>query len=175
MKIKFTNLISFFLVICLYILLIVYIRDFDLLNKTIFGDYELGYKLKILSGSILSLPYSLTKFQLSALFIIAFLTSLNIILLAKRIWLLKSNGKIKFLTGGGMLLGIGTTGCAVCGLPFLAFLGLGSSVVFLPFEGAEFSILTILMLMISTNIILKDINRPLSCAPKLRFKSKRQK
>ena len=147
----------------LYIALIIYIRDFDLINNTLFVSHPLIYKFKIFKGITEGLPYSMTIYQSIPLLLIALLSSLNIVLLIKRIQLLRSKGKLKVMIGSGIFLGIATTGCAVCGIPFLAFLGLGTSLAFLPYEGNEFSILTILILSISTIIIVNLYNKASKC------------
>ncbi|MBU4017032.1 hypothetical protein KKF69_06185, partial [Patescibacteria group bacterium] len=139
-----------------YVCITLYLRNYDLASNTLFGEYPFAYKIKIFSGIFVSLIYSLTIFQLTLLIIIALLTGVNVVLLVKRISILRSNGKLKVIAGGGLFIGLATGGCAVCGLSFLAFLGLGGGAAFSHLEGYGFQLLTIFLLTISTIIIIQN-------------------
>lgn len=159
-------LISIFYILLaafLYIIIILYIRNYDLASNTLFGDYPFEYKTKIFSGIFMTLFYSLTILQLILLIITAILTGINAVLLAKRISMLRENGKIKLIAGGGIFLGLATGGCAVCGLSILAFLGIGGSATFSHLEGYGFQLLTIFLLTISMIIIIQNSKKPLKC------------
>ncbi len=163
MKHYLISILYVFLTAFFYVIMILYIRNYDLVNNTLFGEYPFIYKIKIFSGISMSLIYSLTIFQLTLLILIALLTGVNVVLLAKRISILRSNGKLKVIVGGGLFFGLATGGCAVCGLSFLAFLGIGGGIAFSPLEGYEFPLLTIFLLIISTIIIIQSSKQPLKC------------
>lgn len=139
----------------LYILIDLYIGNYELINNTLLGKYPLIYKLIIVKGISSDLYYSFTVFQTFTLITIALLTGLNLTLITKKISNLIAGGKLKIIVGGSMLLGLATSSCTVCGLPLLAFLGLGGSIAWLPMEGEEFSLLTMILLTISVIIIIR--------------------
>ncbi len=163
MKNYLISILYILLTALFYVIMTLYIRNYDLTNKTLFGEYPFIYKMKIFSGISKSLIYSLTIFQLTLLIIIALLTGVNVVLLVKRISILRSSGKLKVIAGGGLFLGLATGGCAVCGLSFLAFLGLGGGAAFSHLEGYGFQLLTIFLLTISTIIIIQNSRKPLKC------------
>lgn len=98
------------------------------------------------------------------LFLIAFLTGANLTLLISKINLLKNNKSLQLVVGGNSLFGIVGSGCAACGLPILSLLGLGGSVMYLPYHGAELSYLSLIFLLVSLYFLLKNSNQACSLA-----------
>lgn len=156
MKNKFVAFIIILSIAVLYIIISVYIGNFELLNHTLLGKYPALYKYKIVTGIYSGIPYSHTILQLISIITIALLTGINIYLISKRINGLRNNGKLHLVIGGSMLLGLATGGCAVCGIPLLAFIGITGGAALLPFEGNEFSFLSILLLSISLIMLIKN-------------------
>ncbi|MCL4365639.1 hypothetical protein M1437_00215 [Patescibacteria group bacterium] len=72
------------------------------------------------------------------------------------------------MVGGSSILGIAGSGCAACGLPVLAFLGVGGSVAYLPFKGNEISTIAIVMLAIPLYLIIRSENLKQTCAINIR-------
>jgi hypothetical protein len=68
-----------------------------------------------------------------------------------------------FRQAGDSLLGIATSGCAACGLPLLAVLGLSGSVAYLPWHGTELSLLAVALLAVSFALSLRAYSKALSC------------
>lgn len=75
--------------------------------------------------------------------------------------------KVHLVGIGGMISAVLGIGCAACGSVILTTLfgvfGAGSMVLFLPFDGAEFGVLGIILLLISILYLIKHINDPLVC------------
>jgi hypothetical protein len=94
---------------------------------------------------------SITKITFINTILIGLLTGVLISLLAYRFNNLsgKRSNKLGFISSAGIFLGLFAPGCAACGIGLAATLGLGSSLVFLPFEGAELSFLAIGLLVFS--------------------------
>lgn len=121
----------------------------NLIKDTFLGTYDLAYKLKIVVGLMQGMWTSMSGIGLFLLVTVATLTGLNISILSEKIKTLKSQGGLKFVVGGSSILGAVSSGCAACGLPILAILGLGGSVAYLPLQGMGLSYLSVLFLLIS--------------------------
>src|SRR3989344_5594490 len=143
MKIFWTKkfILSTIVIAFFYIAITVYLMNVSLVKDTLFSAYSLEYKYNLMTA---------------LLFIISFLTGLNVSLIVKRIFILRSFGKINFVVGGSSLLGIISSGCASCGLSVIAFLGLGGAIAYLPFYGIELSFIAILLLLVSFYFLVKD-------------------
>jgi hypothetical protein len=72
------------------------------------------------------------------------------------------------MVGGSSVLGIVGSGCAACGLPVLALLGLSGSVAYLPFQGTELSIISVVMLSISLYLMVKSNSQSKVCQLEVR-------
>jgi hypothetical protein len=142
----------------LFVTLALFLGNTELITNTILGEYSSNYKIAIVQGVYGS--------STGIVLIIATLTGINVALLVKRLIMLRTFGKIHLVIGGSIGLGLISSGCAACGLPLLAFLGISGSLTFLPFGGEEFPWITIALLLISGIILLKDIQRPPECAIK---------
>lgn len=158
------------LLAAIYLILSVYLMNFTLVKLTIIGNYPIAYKFNLLVDLLGGMLTAMTGTGLLLLILIALLTGANLILISKRISTLKSSGKLHWVVGGSSLLGIAGSGCAACGLPVIAFLGLSGSVAFLPFGGSEISIISLVLLSISFYLLLKSYREEISC--KVDFKRK---
>ena len=137
-----------------YVLLVTYLMNFQLTKDTIFGSYPISYKWNILLALLEGLGTSMTKFSLFLLILAAFLTGINLTLVALRLKALRSNGKLHVMVGGSSIVAIVASGCAACGLPVLALLGLSGSLIFLPWHGTELSVIALIMLIITLYFML---------------------
>jgi len=81
----------------------------------------------------------------------------------QRFQAIRASGKMGFVVGGSSLLGIVGSGCASCGLPILAFLGLSGAIFYLPFKGFELSVLAIILLSVSLYSLIKQSTKQTVC------------
>lgn len=134
----------------------------SLMMATILGNFSIEYKFKIFGSLLISMWSSMTGVGFVLLILTAILTGLNISLLIKTLKGLKQQGNLKIVVGGSTLIGIVGSGCASCGLPILALLGLSGSVAYLPLKGMELSYLSVILLSISFYLLVKQ-NKRNSC------------
>jgi hypothetical protein len=146
----------------LYIVVITYSMNVRILKDTLFGDYNVVYKLKLLYSLLQGMWTAMSGSGLVMLFLIALLTGANLTLLFSKMSLLKNSKRLRLVVGGNSLFGIIGSGCAACGLPILSLLGLGGSVMYLPYHGAELSYLSFILLATSLYLLLKNNDR--TCA-----------
>ena len=64
---------------------------------------------------------------------------------------------------GGVLVGVVTAGCPVCGVPLLGWLGAPLALMVLPLKGLEVRVIGVALLVIAIYFINKSINKQLSC------------
>lgn len=146
----------------IYLIAVTFLMNSNLMIVTILGNFSLEYKFKIFISLLLSMWGSMTTVGFVLLILTAILTGLNISLLIKTLKGLKRQGSLKLVVGGSTLISIVGSGCASCGLPILALLGLGGSVAYLPFKGMELSYLSVILLTISLYVLIKQ-NKINSC------------
>lgn len=163
----YKSLISSLAVAAAYIIVTTYLMNFSLVRNTIVGNYPLEYKGRLLLALAQGMWTAMTKQALSLLFVTALLTGVNLSLLVNRLKELKRRGNIRFVVGGSSLLGIVGSGCAACGLPILALVGLSGSLAYLPFRGSELSYLAVMLLLLSFIILIRT-NNDQSCKITLR-------
>ena len=77
------------------------------------------------------------------LLVIGFLTGVNVVLVAKRSFRLRSAGA----AGVGSMFGALLGGCSACATGILPLLGLAGSLAFLPFHGSELGVLAVIILL----------------------------
>lgn len=150
-------LVSTLLIALVYILLIIFLMNSNLVKNTLLGNHDIGYKVKIVTYLMLGMWTSMSKIGLFLLITTAILTGLNISLLSEKIKTLKFQGNLQFVVGGSSILGVISSGCAACGLPILAILGLGGSLAFLPLRGMELSYISVIVLSYSLYLLVKPI------------------
>jgi len=143
----------------LYIIVITYSMNVRILRDTLLGDYAIFYKLKLLYSLLQGMWTAMSGSGLVMLFLIALLTGANLTLLLSKVSLLKNNKSLQLVVGGNSLFGIVGSGCAACGLPILSLLGLGGSVMYLPYHGAELSYISFMLLVTSLYLLLKNNSR----------------
>lgn len=159
-------LIQAVLISIIYFMLTIYMMNFDLARDTLFGSYNLSYKINLLWALIGGIWTSMTTLSLFVIFLIAILTGINISLLTEKVALLKSTGKVQFFAGGGSLLGVVGSGCAACGIPALSLLGLSGSLIYFPFRGIEIGIAALLLLVLSFYFLTRFGNTVKMCEVK---------
>ena len=126
------------------------------------------------TGFLFSLYGSLfTNFTFwSAIFLVllAALFGVNVSLLTYYVRCQKSSSNsysIQLSTWGGFISGLFGVGCAACGsvilTAFLGTIGAGGLLLLLPFHGAEFGIIGLLLLCASIRYLIKKIAEPLVC------------
>jgi hypothetical protein len=147
----------------LYVVTTVYLMNAGLVKDAIFGMHSLGYKFNLLIALLAGMWTAMTGMGLVLLIVIAILTGANLTLTAKRLRMMQSSGGVYFVAGGSSFLGIVGSGCASCGLPVLALLGLSGAVAYLPFQGMALSVIALFLLLISLFVLLKNSSRKLAC------------
>lgn len=147
----------------LYSLLTTYLMNVRLLKFTLLGSFTLEYKVKLLIALLGGMWTAMSGFGLTMLIIVALLTGANLTLIAQRIIKLHSFGKLQLVAGGSSLLGFIGSGCAACGLPILALLGLSGSVIYLPFGGMELSVVSAALLLMSLYLMIKSDSKKEIC------------
>ena len=102
---------------------------------------------------------------------IAFLFGVNASLLwyyaARARRLTKADRSLTFTGLGGFISGLFGIGCAACGTILFAglvkLLGIAWLVTYLPLHGAEFGMVGVVLLLITSYSLIKRINDPLLC------------
>jgi hypothetical protein len=121
-----------------------------------------------LYGSVFS---SHTLYSATVAVVIAVLSGVNVSLLVyyiRRAQKASTGMKRTSVTSlGGLIVGILGVGCAACGsvvvTALLALFGVGGLLFLLPFGGAEFGVLAIILLLTANYYLLKHIGNPLVC------------
>jgi len=164
-------LISTLFISILYLISVTYLMNFELVKDSLLGNHSFSYRINLLIALIGGMWTAMSGFSLFILIITSLLTGINLTLIAQRISVLKFAGNLRLTVGGGTLLGFIGSGCAACGLPVLALLGLSGSVAYLPLRGTEFSIIAVALLTLSTYIMLKFDSQKMTCAVNIRTQS----
>ena len=155
------------LIALFYVVVITYSMNVRILRDTLGGDYDVTYKLKLLFSLLRGMWTAMSGPGLMVLFLVAFLTGANLTLLFGKVNLLKNNKSLRLVVGGNSLFGIVGSGCAACGLPILSLLGLSGSVMYLPFRGAEISYISLVLLVISFYLLIKNSNQACTLEQKI--------
>lgn len=149
-------IISTLIIGVLYVMATIFLMNAGLVRDTIFGAHSLSYKSKLLIALLAGMRTSMSGLSLLLLIVVSILTGANLTLVVQRLRIIQASGKMSFVVGGGSLLGIIGSGCASCGLPILAFLGLSGAIFYLPFQGLELSVLAIVLLSVSLHVLIKQ-------------------
>jgi len=148
----------------LYVALPLYILNYRFLLATELGSYPILYKLNTLWFLFEGLTSVFSRFDAIMLVVTGILIGLNVVLLIKTARRVQRNrSSLKFVVGGGSLLGFISTGCASCGFSILSLFGLGTVFSFLPFNGKFLYVLSIIPLIFSTIYMLKKLSDSTSC------------
>ncbi len=147
--------ISTIIITLVYIVIVIGLMNFDLVKTTIWGAYSLNYKLNLLFALFVGMWTSMSKISLLIFIMIAVLTGVNLSLIVQYFKTRRAYQKMSCVVGGSSFLGIMGIGCASCGLPILALLGLSGVASYLPFQGTELSFFMIIVLSISLYILIK--------------------
>jgi len=110
---------------------------------------------------VIGFHHTLLDFSLVSLILISLFSGILISLVVFKYRInLEIRRKSGFLAGIGFFLGFLVPGCASCGIGLIAFLGLTSSLLVLPFNGKEISVIAILIILFA---ILKFSNDIFKC------------
>ena len=148
----------------LYVVATIYLMNAGLVKDTIFGSHSLSYKWNLMIALLAGMWTAMSKLSLTLLMIVAILTGANLTLVVQRLRTILASGKISFVVGSSSLLGIVGSGCASCGLPILALLGVSGAIAYLPFQGVELSVLATILLSLSLYFLLKSKSQEKVCA-----------
>lgn len=157
-------IISVLLVAVLYVTATIYLMNAGLVKDTIFGVHSLSYKWNLLIALLIGMWTSMSRLSLLLLIVVSILTGANLTLVVRRLGIIRASGKMNFMVGGSSLLGIVGSGCASCGLPILAFLGISGAIFYLPFQGLELSVLATMLLLVSLYTLTKQTAKQITCA-----------
>lgn len=139
--------------------------NYKLLVFAFSSHYSL-YSIFNLLSSLFVGSFTSMNAEPTTLFLIvlnALLVGLNILLLGKAILWLGHQKKVHLSLGGATLFALVTAGCASCGLSLVSVLGLSATLAFLPFHGAELRVIAIILLLISTFYVLKNLHEAKYC------------
>lgn len=160
----FVSLLLTFIVFSVSVLF----SDFGLL-KQVYLSHGFTSFIKLAFSMLTGAGFSLGVFSTSTILTTSMLFGINISLLVfyikqqKKVLLSQTPG----LSALGLLFGVIGLGCASCGslivFSLFSFVGAGAFLTVLPFNGAEFSILGILLLLASNYLVLKKISAPAVC------------
>lgn len=131
-------------------------------------DNSLGAEGDILFATVRSLLFHTTEPTLVPTTLLAFLFALIIVLL---VHYYRIQGSVLIQTSGsgitGVVLGLLGVGCSACGTlaltAALGAVGLSGLVLLLPFRGAEFLYLGVLIMLFSVWQLVQLIQKPLTC------------
>ncbi|MBI3984329.1 MAG: hypothetical protein HY344_00090 [Candidatus Levybacteria bacterium] len=153
------------------ITLAIWLPNINFLAHTATSDvYSFSQKVGIIGSVFGSIQTNFTPLSQTITFLVAFLFAINfsffIYFFLRAARLSKEAG----IGTSGFLLGLIGVGCASCGSVILSsFLGIGITAGFigvLPLKGAEFGLLSILLLSISIYFLSKKIKDPIVCKTK---------
>lgn len=151
------------LIAALYVVATTYLMNAGLVKDTIFGSHSLSYKWNLQIALLAGMWTVMSRLSLVLLIVVAILTGANLTLSIQQLQTIRASGKMRLAVGGSSLLGIVGSGCASCGLPILAFLGLSGAVFYLPFQGIELSVLAIVLLSFSLYVIIRQRAKQAVC------------
>lgn len=151
------------LIAVLYVMATIYLMNAGLVKDVIFGDHLLSDKWNLMIALLAGMWTAMSRLSLALLVVVATLTGLNLALAVPRLHTLRSSGTIHCAVYGSSLLGIVGSGCAGCGLPILAIIGLSGAILYLPLRGVELSIAAIALLTMSLYFLLKNQTQKKVC------------
>lgn len=131
--------------------------NFSLVKDALTGGYSLTYVFTLLIALLKGMWTAMSGTGLLLLLLVSLLTGANLTLLWRKIKTLGRFESLHLVVGGNSLLGIVGSGCAACGLPILSLLGLSSSVIYLPFHGAELTYISVVFLSISFYLLIQSM------------------
>jgi hypothetical protein len=150
---------TFFLAI-FYLLLNVYMTNYLVINQTLFGVHDFSYKFVLIGALIMGLTTAMSGVSLLVLCLIALFSGANLVLVYRNLKNNLSQKSAQMAFGFGTIIGTAGSGCASCGLPLLGLLGISGSVGYLPFKGAEVSMVALGLLIFSFVILVRKQLQP---------------
>lgn len=151
--------------------LAIWLPNINFLSHTATSSiFTLSEKAGIISSVFGSFKTSFTPLSQFTTILIAFLFAINISLFIYYFLRAAKLSKEAGIGTVGFIIGVIALGCASCGSIILtSLLGIGVTAAFigvLPLKGAEFGLLSIILLSISIYFLSKKINDPIVCFAK---------
>lgn len=143
-----------------YLILNVYITNYEVINQTLIGNFDLSYKSQLIGALLLGLTTAMSFTSLIILCLIALFTGANLVLALRSLKYNFTQKSAHMAFGFGTIIGTAGSGCASCGLPLLGLLGISGSVGYLPFKGAEVSLIALVLLVFSFIVLLRKQFQP---------------
>lgn len=161
---SFKSLIPIFLIGFIYFSSSTLIINYKLVQITLFGNYDISYKLKIVSILIYGATSAFSMVDFVFLIITSTLVGLNILMIYKIIKKLKSeNAKLTLSVGGSSILGIVVAGCASCGFSVISLLGFAAAVTLIPFSSFFLHIISVVLLLLSLYYSINTYHQKIVC------------
>ncbi len=149
-----------------YIVLTLFLLNYRFVFSVITAPYSFATKSALLSSLLGGLFTAFSPTDTIILFANAILVGINMLLVARTIYRLEHQGKVRFTIGGSALIGFISAGCSSCGFSILSILGLSTSFSFLPFQGMGLHILALVVLAFSSLYMLKKLRDSVYCKVK---------
>lgn len=160
-NIKYILFIVFFTIF--YSIFTIYFINYKSIISIIENSDSLLGKIIIILMLLEGIFSAFSKLDAILLIFTGFLIGINLSLLIITAEKLRGSG-IKFVIGGGSILGIISTGCASCGFSVLSVLGIGTGFFnFLPFRNSTFYFFSIGTLIFSIIYMVKKLRDGNSC------------
>jgi hypothetical protein len=140
----------------------IYIPNFSLVFDA-FKNFRLGYTFPLLGSLFLGGMGTMLLHTLLLLIAMSLLIGIVISMIVFRVKYVKTNNIGKKRTTLAIILGVAAPGCAACGIGLLPLIGLGGALVYLPFQGLEIGLVSLLLLFFAINSISKSISNGKLC------------
>ena len=167
-----------YLIMSLILSLAIFILFIVLNNLPMFASalkINLALMPAVLSNAIWLIYSVKGPFLFGLIILISLLAGLNLSLLIYKFKLaVPSSDKGSAIGFAGIFGGALSSGCSACTLPLISILGISGSLAVLPLKGEEFTILAILLLLVSLHITSKSISKK-TCEVRLINKKKTRK
>ncbi|MFT5179732.1 MAG: hypothetical protein ACI9GH_000106 [Candidatus Paceibacteria bacterium] len=132
----------------------------------VLGSFGVMEALKVSFSLLGSIQTNFTVFSATTILLIAFFFAINISLFVYYVKRFKETAGVGTSTLG-LVIGTLGVGCASCGslvlTSLLSLVGLGGTLSFLPFGGEEFSVIGLVLIVVSMYYLLKKISGPAVC------------
>ncbi|MDP4038958.1 MAG: hypothetical protein Q8P57_00025 [Candidatus Pacearchaeota archaeon] len=133
--------------------------------KSFYSNYKFLFALKLTYLDILGFHNRILTHSFVSLIIISILFGILVSLLTYKTSknLSERKNKSGFIASAGIFLGVLAPGCITCGVGLASLLGLGAFLTFLPYEGLELSLLSIILLLFANYKVSKTLLNNNSC------------
>ncbi len=146
------------IVAVVYLLVISYSMNYSLVKDAVVSNHTFSYRAIILTSMVIGMFNSMTTINILVLLATSMLSGLNIALIIQRLSMMRLSG-LHALVGGSSFFGLATSGCASCGLPIFAMMGISGSILYLPLRGLELSFISAAILGTTLYMQLKSYEK----------------